>query len=119
VFLLKAFAMVMETTAFNGDLALHFPDIYHQLYDTNNEFQETIKWAVNLVNESKLYDETSQRMIELVSQELNIIPRQENYFNPFAKKNKRKSQVVQEQPKPKEIKKKKRGPGLSGTKTDL
>ena len=65
-FVFKALSLVLENAAFHGDLALHFPDIYHKYYDNNKEFKNVLTWAVKLAAEAELYDEVSTTMLNLV-----------------------------------------------------
>ncbi|RNA07992.1 coiled-coil domain-containing protein [Brachionus plicatilis] len=109
---------VIENTAFASDLALRFPKYFHKAYDKNKSWQFTLETSISITLQSKLADETTEKAVYLMSQELNIIDKEPNYFNPYS------SKKIAEEPLPtKEIlkkkEKKKRGPGLSGGKLDL
>jgi hypothetical protein len=101
--------MVLENSAFHGDMALHFPDSYHKFYDNDEAFRRVLSWCVKFSNDTKLYDEISDQMLNLVSlifakklfflikfyfkmaQELDILPKSETFVNPYKYANAKKN----------------------------
>ncbi|XP_064610209.1 coiled-coil domain-containing protein 134-like [Liolophura sinensis] len=122
----EAVSKVMENTAMFGDLALRLPDIVHSLYDKNREWQELIAWGVWFCNQTQVFEmsSASAMLLNLMSQELNLIERDRLYINPFTEENLKlqeeeiakrldaKKQIKLEKKKKKE---KKRGPRMSGS----
>ncbi|VDP97795.1 unnamed protein product [Trichobilharzia regenti] len=71
--------MTFENTAVLCDLILRFPDAYHSKYDNNDDVSNLLKWSFNLLRESKLMTKSDENILHLTEQELNFIPREENY----------------------------------------
>lgn len=121
----EAFSKIVENTAMFGDLVLRLPDVVHDLYDKNKEWNALMGWSVWFSGESKVFDGGSEKLLNLMSQEMNLIPKEEDYINPFSAESKQmKDRAMKEmvdyaksKVKPKSTKKKKekkRGPRLSG-----
>ena len=58
--------MVIENTAFASDLALHFPDRFHQLYDKNHEWQTILESSIGFTLKTGLTDTETVKAIDLV-----------------------------------------------------
>ncbi|BHF60529.1 hypothetical protein SprV_0100349400 [Sparganum proliferum] len=81
----EAYAMVVENCPFLADLILRFPDSAREvLAPQRSRYNELIAWAFGFARQSKFPSETDLKLLTLAEQELNLIPRPENYINPFA-----------------------------------
>lgn len=121
----EAFSKVVENTAMFGDLVLRLPDVVHDLYDRNKEWNDLIGWSVWFAGESKVFEGGNEKLLSLMSQEIGLIPKEENYVNPFSVESlqlqemamneaaKAAASKVKSKHKKKK-KEKKRGPQLSG-----
>ncbi|XP_060083787.1 coiled-coil domain-containing protein 134-like [Ylistrum balloti] len=109
---------VLENVAMFGDLVLRLPDITHEIFDKNKEWHLILGWGVWFCNESKIFQGNSAKLLSLMAQEVNLIPKEENYVNPFKNENMMKEQMRFKDSKPKSKAKKKKerkkGPRLSG-----
>jgi len=74
---------VFENVALFGDLLLRCPDITHKLYDPIQQWQVAMNWGIVFSNETAIFDGANATLLDLVAQELDIIPRDENYINPY------------------------------------
>lgn len=80
----QAISTTLENTAFFGDILLHFPHIIHRILKTQQKWNPTINWSFNFTYRAKyLLDTETVTKIHLASQELNIIKREQGYFNPY------------------------------------
>nr|XP_006812614.1 PREDICTED: coiled-coil domain-containing protein 134-like [Saccoglossus kowalevskii] len=111
----EALSSVLENTAFFGELLLRLPDISHDIYDKKSEWKDAMGWAVGFCEQSNVFEGIHYKMLNLMSQELNIIPRDPDYVNPYAVDQKMLFQGSEplEKKKKKEKKPRKRGPRLS------
>eukprot|EP00112_Aurelia_sp_Birch-Aquarium-sp1_P017096 Seg394.1 transcript_id=Seg394.1/GoldUCD/mRNA.D3Y31 product="Coiled-coil domain-containing protein 134" protein_id=Seg394.1/GoldUCD/D3Y31 len=122
---LNALAHVVENTAFFGDILLRFPGMTHKIIKSNKEWQIIINWSVGFCNETGLFDGANEKLLSLVAQELNLIPRDPSYVNPYkaetllkeAKKMQESSDSSKNKKKNKSKRKGRKGPRLS--RTDL
>lgn len=78
---------VLENIAIFSDIALQIPEITHRIFKR----KETLPWKekfVNILHFAEkikfLLDDTTVSTIDLVFQELNIIPRSPNYINKYS-----------------------------------
>ncbi|KAG7203781.1 hypothetical protein KM043_013802 [Ampulex compressa] len=79
-----ALSSILENTAFFGDIVLHLPDITHRILKAQKKWNATIHWSLNFANETKHFlDRDTKNMMHLVRQELNIVKRDPQYFNPY------------------------------------
>jgi hypothetical protein len=60
-------SILLENTAFTADLALHFPKIFHKLYDKNKNWQMVLESSVHIAKNSNILDEQTIQAINLVS----------------------------------------------------
>ncbi|XP_028405716.1 coiled-coil domain-containing protein 134-like isoform X2 [Dendronephthya gigantea] len=117
----EAIGHIVENTALLGDVVLRLPDITKKLFSKNKEWKLLTLWSLSFTNSTTIYDETDSKLLSLMAQELKLIPRDPNYFNPFTEESKRKikKSIKEEDPissnhENKSHKKKKpRGPRLS------
>jgi len=118
---LEALGNVLENTALFGDILLRLPDITYKVYSKSNEWKLLARWSVSFCNETKVYDGTDSKLLNLMAQELRLVPRDPNYINPYrniaqkedlkSEKSKQEDTSLKKNKKKKE--KKKRGPRLS------
>ncbi|KAL3879305.1 hypothetical protein ACJMK2_031606 [Sinanodonta woodiana] len=125
----EAVSKVLENTAMFGDMVLRLPDVVHAIYKKNNEWRQTINWAVWFCNESRLFDKAHKTLINLMSQEIGLIPKEEGYFNPYTAES-AKAGILKNNYDPmmdpmmqmkaiKDKKKMKKGPRMTGVHTEL
>ncbi|XP_053399201.1 coiled-coil domain-containing protein 134-like [Mercenaria mercenaria] len=124
-----AMSNVFENTAMFGDLTLRLPDITHDIYDKNKHWEFLIGWAVWFSMESGVFQGPNEQLLSLMSMELGLMPKDENFVNPYQemeflkemeeaeremeeKKNKEKTEKGKK--KPQNVKPKRKGPKLSG-----
>uniref|UniRef100_A0A0N5A2M4 Cag pathogenicity island protein n=1 Tax=Parastrongyloides trichosuri TaxID=131310 RepID=A0A0N5A2M4_PARTI len=82
------FARVLENIAFFGDITLRFPLQSSIKYNKDIDFKSTVNWAYTFAKTySFLYDNGTLKMFNLFAQELNIVPREKDYYNPYDIKN--------------------------------
>uniref|UniRef100_A0A1I7YJ58 Coiled-coil domain-containing protein n=1 Tax=Steinernema glaseri TaxID=37863 RepID=A0A1I7YJ58_9BILA len=79
----EAIAKTLESTAFYGEMALKLPHIIEKRFKKDVNFRRLIMWAYSFSINFGLYDDTSLKMMNLAGQQLEIIPRQENFENPY------------------------------------
>ncbi|XP_043584035.1 coiled-coil domain-containing protein 134-like [Bombus pyrosoma] len=79
-----AISTVLENTAFFGDILLHFPHFIHRILKAQQKWNPIINWSLNFTYRTKyLLDSETVVKIHLASQELNVIKREQGYFNPY------------------------------------
>jgi len=107
-------ALVIENVCLVSDLLLRLPDALHQRLNKNKEWTIVYKWSITFVRETHLLDPNTEKMLDLASQEIGLVPKDKNYVNPY-KQDKKKQKRFEElpQPKKKEKKKIKKGPRMS------
>ncbi|CAI9729971.1 Hypothetical predicted protein [Octopus vulgaris] len=105
----NSLSQILEKTALFSDLMLKLPDVAHDLFDKNDPWRICIAWCIVFCQKSKIYDDVHQKMLAVLSQELEFVPKDPAYSNPFRK--------TVEASIPKEVvktkKKPKKGPKLS------
>ncbi|ENN71050.1 hypothetical protein YQE_12261, partial [Dendroctonus ponderosae] len=81
---------------------------------TNNIWNVLLQWAISYCYQVKyLLDESTIKVLSLASQELNHVPRDPGYVNPYRRAQQKKNQLEEEQQLPKKKRKKlKKGPRL-------
>ncbi|KXJ23947.1 coiled-coil domain-containing protein 134 [Exaiptasia diaphana] len=118
----EALAHVLENTALFGDILLRLPDITHQILRRSKEHELLIKWCISICNATEVYDGTGRQLLNLVAQELQLVPKDDNYVNPYKleaqldaeyEKEKARRTMSSKQKKKEEKKKRKKGPRLS------
>ena len=63
----SALSMVIENTAFLGEIVLHLPDLSHELLQKNKDWDSLIRWCVNFTNDTRILEKKDQKMLHLVS----------------------------------------------------
>lgn len=64
---MKDISSVIENTAFAADMCLHFPNMFHKLYDTNKEWHPVLESSIGFTIKTGLPDEPTLKAINLVS----------------------------------------------------
>lgn len=119
-----ALAFVLENTCLIGDLILHVPDISYRILKGVRDWKPLLNWCINFTRRvDPVVDELSLKMLELFFQEINEEERTPEYFNPYLEANQKKQgsgNVENEKNKQKKTKKKlRKGPQLSGGRSEL
>lgn len=95
---IEALDKVFENTAFLSDIALRFPSIVRpRIKDV--KMKTVLIWAVQTTQKADLVDETTQRVIHLMEQEMELAPKEEGYVNPYGNqksKEEREREAVEE-----------------------
>ncbi|KAK0402293.1 hypothetical protein QR680_016254 [Steinernema hermaphroditum] len=79
----EAITKTVETMSFYGEMALKVPHIIEKRFKKDVKFRTLIVWGYAFSTNFGIYDETSAKMMNLAGQQLEIIPRQENFENPY------------------------------------
>ena len=125
---LEALSQIVENCAFFGDIVLRLPDISHRVLRDNHKYESLYKWCISFSMATDLCDKNTQKMFDLLAQELELIPKNESYVNPYKKSNKSKVKTIDENvvnsgdnnsKNNKNKKSVKRGPRLSKTRTEF
>ncbi|MFH4981685.1 hypothetical protein AB6A40_008394 [Gnathostoma spinigerum] len=124
----EAVALVIENVAFLGELALRFPDFVKKQLSKNKEWGEAVNWAYKFALDSGYYDDITEHMMHLAGQQLDLIPREEDFVNPYdrqhvkeeleRKEAERRAELQEKKRQEKKMeamKRKKRGPTMSKT----
>lgn len=112
----EALSNILENTALFSEIILRFPDITTVVLQTNNNWDILLQWSIAFCNQVKyLLDNSTIKLLHLVSQELNHIEREPNFINPYRKSEDKKRYGTEELPEVKKKKKKeiKKGPRLT------
>lgn len=64
---IPALSQVLENTAFFGEIVLRLPNIAHAVLNMNKAGAVMLNWALGFSNSTGLYDETTTKLIHLVS----------------------------------------------------
>lgn len=106
---------IIDNCALFANLVLKLPDISQRLIQKQIAWNETYSWCFNFTNKSNLIDDISTRLYNLAAQQLNIIPRESDFINPYEKSFKKAKQNSTVNPnKSKKIPSKmKKGPRMS------
>jgi len=72
VFIVLALSMVLENTAFVGDILLRLPDATHALLKDNREWNLLVEWAVRFCNDTLIFEGSDELLLNTVSL-LNLI----------------------------------------------
>lgn len=112
-----ALSNILENTALFSEIILRFPDISVSVLKTNNNWDVILQWSIAFCNQVRyLLDNSTVRLLSLVSQELNHIEKSPDYVNPYRKQplNHNDNEGVSGGSKAKKKKKQiKKGPRLS------
>jgi len=107
-------SLVMENTCLASDLLLRLPEEMTRRIESNSNWNSAFKWAIGFTQETGLLDDSSLKLMALVSQELGLVERDPSYINPYRQEKKQHKRFEDPPlPKKKEKKKIKRGPKMS------
>uniref|UniRef100_A0A0R3RFA9 Coiled-coil domain-containing protein 134 n=1 Tax=Elaeophora elaphi TaxID=1147741 RepID=A0A0R3RFA9_9BILA len=81
-----AIGNIVENTAFYSNLALYFPTVLLDRYKKDTDWQLLFAWAYKFTITSRLYDDVAEKLLDLVGQHLEIIPRRDDFYNPYDRK---------------------------------
>ena len=120
-----AVSMIAENTAFFGDIVLRLPDIAHDILRRSQEWNIILKWSVGFCNDTEIYEARDKKLLHLMAQEVHIIPKDENYTNPYKMENQVENIVeneidrllkekIKKEQKKRNKRERQRGPRLSG-----
>ena len=59
------------------------PDEIHKRMKVNKDLNLTIRWAIGYIKEWHSLDESTMKLLHLCAQELNLVDRDSDYFNPY------------------------------------
>ncbi|XP_064404976.1 coiled-coil domain-containing protein 134-like [Halichondria panicea] len=112
---------VYENVIFFGDFLLRMPDITKKIFKKHKEWIPVLKESVQFCNQSTdVYTSLHTRQLHLMSQEIGLIPPEDDFINPFREDARTKTQEnssVQKNKGKKENKKK--GPKFRKFKNEL
>ncbi|KAL1509262.1 hypothetical protein ABEB36_004025 [Hypothenemus hampei] len=109
-----ALSNIIENTALFSEIILRFPDISISVLKTNNNWDIILQWGIAYCYQVKyLLDDSTIKVLSLASQELNHVPRDPNYINPYRKSQEEEERLEEEERKLRKKKKKlRKGPRL-------
>lgn len=93
--LLEGVAKVVENTAFLAEMALYFPDFVGRAFK-DQDFWKLYNWAYEFSQFLSLYDKSTKQMLNIGAQQLNIIPREDDFVNSYSSEA-RKEQIEREE----------------------
>ncbi|XP_042901837.1 coiled-coil domain-containing protein 134 isoform X2 [Parasteatoda tepidariorum] len=83
----EALGKIIDNTAMFGEFRLKLPDITERIMDNHQDWHILMKWAIGFSNSTGVFDNKTVKMINLLCQEMNLIPREDNFINPYRKYN--------------------------------
>lgn len=116
----ESMSKILENTALFGDLILRMPNVVHDFYDKNRDWHMMLRWAYDFSLQSTVFEGPHEKLLSLMAQEADIIPKSPNYVNHFVEvqkddKDKIAVSMINKKPKEKKAKKIPRGPRMSRT----
>ncbi|PVD35082.1 hypothetical protein C0Q70_06363 [Pomacea canaliculata] len=116
----ESMSKVFENTALFGDMVLRMPKAVHEFYDRNREWQLLLAWSYGFCNQSQVFEGSGETLLNLMGQEVNLVPKSADFVNPYEgdvdpKEKVPVSIVPKKATKEKERKKIPRGPRMSRT----
>uniref|UniRef100_A0A915PP53 Uncharacterized protein n=1 Tax=Setaria digitata TaxID=48799 RepID=A0A915PP53_9BILA len=120
-----AIGNIIENTAFYSNLILYFPTVLLESYKKDIEWQLLFAWAYKFTTALRLHDDVAEKLLDLAGQQLDIIPKRDDFHNPYDKKAikeelqweslRRMEEALREKEEQKKLdrKKKKKRPSLS------
>ena len=73
---------ILENTPFFLEFALYYPNVVRKIYN-KEDIKELVLWSYRFSLDFGIYDDSTLKMVDLAAQELNIIERSEDFFNPY------------------------------------
>ncbi|EYB95480.1 hypothetical protein Y032_0159g3284 [Ancylostoma ceylanicum] len=113
--LTNALSKVLENIAFFADLSVRLPFLENVMH-RNRKLRTVVVWAYDYAKKTGLCDRATYKVLDLMAQQHEIIPRPENFVNPYDKERtkkhleeqERKEQQKRAEEKEKKISKKKK-----------
>ena len=81
--IMELLSSLMENCALVGDVVLRLPDISQRILKRNKEWMTCIEQCLTFCKMTRLLDPVTEEMFELAAQELNLVPRSDNFTNPY------------------------------------
>ncbi|KAK6102590.1 ERK and JNK pathways inhibitor family protein [Brugia pahangi] len=81
-----AIGNIVENTAFYSNLVLYFPTVLLDRYKKDIDWQLLFAWAYKFTITSRLHDDVAEKLLDLAGQQLEIIPRRDDFHNPYDRK---------------------------------
>lgn len=82
----SALSSILENCALFGEIVLRFPDISESVLKTTNNWDVLLQWSIAFSNQvNYLIGAKTQKLFELVKQELGHVDRDPDYVNPYRK----------------------------------
>lgn len=78
--------MVLDNCAFFGNLILKIPDISDRILKQNNQWVDLYKWCFTFSTSANLIDDMSLKMFNIAAQQLKLLPKDEDFVNPYSEK---------------------------------
>lgn len=85
---LESLSTLIENCALIGDVILRLPDIAHRLLKKKPEWMTSVKHCITFCKITRLLDPVTREMFDLAAQELNLVPRNANFTNPYREEHK-------------------------------
>lgn len=89
---LEALSSLIENCALMGDIILRFPEMSSLILKKNKPWMIMFKYCISFTKITRLTDPMTDQMFLLVEQELDLIPKHENYSNPYREKERQEHQ---------------------------
>ncbi|KAH9424689.1 hypothetical protein DERP_013918 [Dermatophagoides pteronyssinus] len=79
----------IDNCAFFANMVLKLPDISRRLLTNEMEtnWEKSYRWCLNFTKQSNIVDDISLKMFNLAAQQLNIVEKEDDFLNPYEKKN--------------------------------
>lgn len=84
---LKLILTIVHNCAFMSEVALKLPEISERILKSYNNWKVMIYWCISFSNSTGVLDKNTFQLFHLGAQQLNIIPKEETFFNPYSKIN--------------------------------
>lgn len=82
---------VIDNCAFVANIVLKLPDISRRLLNNGKyDWEKSYRWCFNFTIQSNMVDDISIKMFNLAAQQLNIVEKEEDFLNPYEKKNQKR-----------------------------
>lgn len=83
---LESILHTLDNCAFFSKLILKLPAMSDRILKKNNQWSHLYKWCLTFSISANLVDDTSLKMLNLAAQQLNVVPKDEDFVNPYSKK---------------------------------
>jgi len=103
-----ALSRTIENAAFLSELTLRLPNHFQSIFKVNHELLNVFKWSVDFSLSTGFCDSITSSLFNLLDQEMNFVPRDESYMNPYDLKAKEDASAQMILEATKKLKKKKK-----------